>query len=443
MVREEDLVLQNPWWRSPDAINQDAKIVEVFKRAARTPFSFEETNTLMVGPRQVGKTTFLKMAIKALLERGTDPRRLMYFACDMLRGKAEIVEVLRLFDQLYGGRKYVFLDEVTFVHRWEDAVKFVLDSPLKEGKILYVTGSSTIGLKRERFPGRELRIREFLPLDFKAFARMFGSQELRKGIEEAGGEVNLLDAKATFKAASSLFRFIDELNALLYSYLKCGGYPRPMFELMEDGRVSEETYEAYYNAIMFDVVKLEGRDTIALSVILSLIRKYGTRFSLNAVTKYVELGSHRTVGEYLELFEDIMISRNYYQAMPGKEIPLIRKERKVFFTDPFVFMMFSKRFNLAVEEKVPAVVEGVVGEALRRRYRAVHFIGGSRELDFYTGDLGIEVKWQQRVRAGDFPRIPAKCRYLLSKVDIAEVERVAVIPASIFLLMLRRLGGRT
>ncbi|MEM2282202.1 MAG: AAA family ATPase [Candidatus Hadarchaeales archaeon] len=87
-----------------------------------------------------------------------NPRNVLFFACDMLRSPEQILQVIKTFDLLAGtGRKYVFLDEVTWVEGRERAIKFILDSPLSRDKVLKVSGSSSLGLKKERFPGRPIK----------------------------------------------------------------------------------------------------------------------------------------------------------------------------------------------------------------------------------------------------------------------------------------------
>jgi predicted AAA+ superfamily ATPase len=66
----------------------------------------------------VGKTTYLKLLVKELLEKGVPPRNILYFTCDLLRQDKDIVELIRRFDSLAGlGQKFIFLDEVP---RWMD-----------------------------------------------------------------------------------------------------------------------------------------------------------------------------------------------------------------------------------------------------------------------------------------------------------------------------------
>lgn len=85
--RMEDLmVLQNPWWRSKDEIYKDDKVKAVLSKKSPLKYFFEKKNKVIIGPRQVGKTTYLKLCILDLLEKGVDPRNILYFSCDLLKG---------------------------------------------------------------------------------------------------------------------------------------------------------------------------------------------------------------------------------------------------------------------------------------------------------------------------------------------------------------------
>jgi len=434
---ESRLVIQNPWWAERANIYSDEKIKEALARKHKLFYDFEEGNFLIVGPRQVGKTTYLKLLIEGLLKKD-DPRSVLYFACDLLKDKDEIVRVIESFDSISPKPSYVFLDEVTFVDEWERAIKFLLDSPLSRGKHIYVTGSSSIGLKKERFPGRRINVKEFLPLSFGGFCGLFGSDELRRAMHEL--RVRELRAKEISELGKELLPFSTEIKRLFHSYLECGGYPRACFELVEEGQIREETYRACFDAVVFDMTKLGRSEKTCSSILLGVIRRYGSRFSLNSLAKEMEIGSHLTVRDYLELMEGLYVVRSYHQLDPSRGVVLFRKERKVYYTDPFLCRVFSRYLH----SEVPAssIVEGVVGEHLRRRYGEVYILTGKREVDFVVGGAGIEVKWQERVDAKDFPRVGLRDKILLCKEGVRYVEKgnLAIVPVPLFLLGISRPG---
>lgn len=388
-------------------------------------------NSLLVGPRQTGKTTYLKLMIHDLLTR-ENPRNILFFACDMLRSPEQILQVIKTFDLFAGtGRKYVFLDEVTWVEGWGRAIKFILDSPLSKDKVLKVSGSSSLGLKKERFPGRPIEVKEFLPLGFREFCNLFGSGELRSKLGSLGGGFL---PRELWEGARNLTPFLTEIGWLFQKYLECGGYPKALFELMEEGEIKGETYRSVYEAVMFDVTKLARSEKIALSVMLGIVRRYGSKFSLNALAKEMEIGSHVTVRDYLEILEGLYAIRSYHQLDPKRAVPLFRKERKVYFLDPFLYRAFCRQ--LGATPDIASLVEGVVGEHLRRKFN-VYFFSGRKEIDFLIGETGIEVKWQP-VRPSDFPRLAVKNKILVGKEGFEYVEKanLVVLPVPVFLLLL-------
>ncbi|NCN39421.1 MAG: AAA family ATPase, partial [Candidatus Aenigmarchaeota archaeon] len=140
------LILEkNSWRRNRDEIKNDENIKEVFSRKHKILYSFvDKENLIIIGPRRVGKTTYFKLLIYDLLiNKNINPEDVLYISCEILKDKTDIIEVLRFIKS-----KYVFLDEITFVDGWEQAIKFALDQELLKGRILYITGSSTAFLRK-------------------------------------------------------------------------------------------------------------------------------------------------------------------------------------------------------------------------------------------------------------------------------------------------------
>ncbi|MFN4132750.1 MAG: ATP-binding protein [Candidatus Hadarchaeales archaeon] len=429
-----DIVRLNPWWEGKEKIAEDEKVREALSKEKKLIFPFKEENTLIVGPRQVGKTTFLKLSIWQLLQAGVDPKNLLFFSCDLFKNHKEVVDLVSDFERMREGKRYILLDEISFVDDWERAVKFLLDNFAKDN-VFYFSGSSSIELKKERFPGRPIKIKEFMPLDFKDFCRLFGSDELKKTIgEETTPGLEGLHQKSM----QLIFRF-NEISDLFYRYLKSGGFPRAFYEVLELGDVKKETFEVYWNWLIRDVTKVDRSERIASSVLAALVRRYTTSFSLTAIAKETEIGSHVTVRDYLEILEGLFAVRSYFNYSLSKQIPVFRKNRKVYFTDGFIYrccknMLFGEDLR---EDELPQVVEGIVAEHLWKRWGKVFYLKNRKELDFITGEFGIEVKWQKHVDERDFPRVDVKNKILLSK-DKLEFHRgkgLLILPLPIFLLL--------
>ena len=90
-MNAEELIEQNPWWREPDASDTDP-IIEAYEASkvrwepilsASMDLGKDRIYTLR-GPRQVGKTTLLKLKVRELLRAGASPLTVLYVSCDMV-----------------------------------------------------------------------------------------------------------------------------------------------------------------------------------------------------------------------------------------------------------------------------------------------------------------------------------------------------------------------
>ncbi len=427
---------QNPWWEDRERIKEDEKVKEALSKRQKIEFAFKNENTLIIGPRQVGKTTFLKLFIKNLIDNGVDSKRILYFSCETIKDFNDLVEIVRFSDSLMQGKKYIFFDEITFVNEWQRAVKFVLDSPLINDKFIFVTGSSSIALKKETFPGRPIKIRSFLPLSFKEFCNIFGSGNLKKEltVQISGLSVNELNEKA-----KKLLFYFRESEKLFRLYVMCGGFPRSAYELIEKGKIREETKEIYWKWLIGDIAKIERSERITSSVLLGVLKNYGTRFSLNSIAKEMEIGSHVTIRSYLEVLENLFILRNVFPIDLKKGVESFKRMRKVYFIDPFLFHSFKMQLTETEikEEEMPKLVEGIVAEHLIRKFGKILYYYQKKEIDFYLEGSGIEVKWQNKVEKRDFPAVHLQNKILVGKDQFEFYENeMIILPTCVFLLLI-------
>jgi predicted AAA+ superfamily ATPase len=234
--------------------------------------------------------------------------------------------------------------------------------------------------------------------------------------------------------------FKEELDKLFYRYLECGGFPRAFYELMEEGKIKEETYEIYWESLIHEIARIGRSEKIASGILIGIIKNYQTKFSLSSIAKEVEIGSHVTVREYLEILEKLLALRNVYTFDINKNRVVYRKMRKAYFLDPFIFhASYKKLFGEKVEDNTK-LVEGIVFEALARRINnemEIGFYHDKKEIDICFKDFGVEVKFQESVKESDFPKVPIKNKILISKnqFDFIEKRNLLIIPASIFLAM--------
>ncbi len=462
IIKPQDLVRLNPWWSNPDEIESDTKIVEALSKKPTKGYAYTSiANTILLGPRQVGKTTYLKLMIRHLIRHQVDPRRILYFSCELLENKRDIIDLLSLYDSMFSdvaGCKYVLLDEVTFAREWEAAIKYFLDTGMSENKVIYATGSSSIWLFKgfERMPGRNIRVRVFMPLTFREYVELFGSQYLKSELNEieSFNLSKLVNLKSLYDRALKLSPFINEVNALFRNYLKTGGFLKPSYELKCHSNISEETYLDYVKWIEGDLALLGRKITLLRKLMLPLIERVSTKFSYAKLAREADLRSHVTVRDYIEVLEGLLLLRVFYQTSPISKMPDYRKEKKVYFTDPFLYSVF-KGYSYGVyrdysHENESAIVEGIIGEHLARQFRDHHarvmFYVEKGETDFTILKenmklLGVEVKWSRNVSKMDFAnrhRFREKILVSMQDLEYYEEDKMLIIPAPLFLILLSK-----
>ena len=141
------------------------------------------------GGRQIGKTTLLKQWMADLLATGLDPARLRFFTGELIDDHHSLVRLVSSLQRAMPteGRRYILLDEVTYIAGWDKGIKYLADAGLLEGVVLIATGSdmAVIQEARMRFPGRrgQAAVVDFHlhPLSFAAavgLKRSLSNQEL-------------------------------------------------------------------------------------------------------------------------------------------------------------------------------------------------------------------------------------------------------------------------
>ena len=171
----EWLHIYNPWWRGREAIHSDELIqkweesnVRVYPKLYEKILEFinqKRWGSIFIfrGPRQVGKTTLLKLIIRELLERGYSPDAILYLPLDAPKivDVRDFYEAMKYFlsrARLHSQeRTIIFLDEVSALGDWSRIIKGMIDSGELKNSILVVTGSHAIEVLRgeEKLSGRK------------------------------------------------------------------------------------------------------------------------------------------------------------------------------------------------------------------------------------------------------------------------------------------------
>ncbi len=427
-----DLLRFNPWWEHKKAIENDPNIVEFNSEKIKhlPSLTVEQGIYVMRGPRQVGKTTFVKLKIRELLEK-TSPENIFYYSFDVSRATEQIRDTVLEYLEMHPNneKRWLFLDEVTGIADWANAIKLLRDrGDLKKEDVVLVTGSSSIDLKKgsERLPGRGIEGNEFyyLPLSFREYLILKGME-----IETA----NLLDSKKLFKTAKENIAKILTLNKEFRSYLNHGGF----LYSINHGK-TELTLERYARWLEGDFVKWGKNPLIIKEILQAIIKKKCSQFSYHSIVKETSVSTHNTIIDYLEMAgEELFLKTVNKITLPFKVDR--KKEKKAFFMDPLLTSVAEHWAGEKLHE--PCLVEHVVMSNLARISSVYFYNDGRKEIDcvmrIKNKTLGIEVKWSDNIKTDDTYAVKkTDVPYILSKETLKIENQVPVIPVSLFLAML-------
>ena len=207
--------------------------------------------TVIIGPRQSGKTTLMRMLKNEVEAKGG---KTVFLNLDLESDKVyfdsqqELINKLRL--ELGRSRGYVFIDEI---QRKENAglfLKGIYDMQLPYKFI--VSGSGSLELKsniKESLTGRK-RLFELLPVTFEEF----------------------VNYRTDYRYESNLLEFAEverpQLEFLLKEYLVFGGYPRVVTEELEEEKryLLEEIFRSYVERDLVYLLRINRPDVFTQMV---------------------------------------------------------------------------------------------------------------------------------------------------------------------------------
>jgi|GEM_PF-1088000 len=315
----EDIVRQNPWWKNAAGWQmQDrhlkalGKCKYVYEREGYIPA--KKGVSVVYGPRQVGKTTWMKRRISGLLEK-LKPAEVFYLDAEGIADRFELQKALETIGALYSP-KHIFIDEINSVHEWERAIKALADAGFFDGRCAIVGGSSSLNImkKAERLPGRLAAGKNkyrFHPLSFAEVARLYGLE---------------------FPSAREALGGLGELNVALHKYFLHGGYIRAMNALEGFGKLDEELFAVYCAWIDGELARVKKSPEIASGIMDGAANALTNETSWGALSRSA---THPTIAEYAETLKDMFVlgyvekSRRANEGMP--------KNKKVYFADPFLY----------------------------------------------------------------------------------------------------------
>jgi len=465
-LADAEILRQNRWWSEPGWREADPHLRELQGQPQRLPAPVAGEIPLgepgihtLRGPRQIGKST----ALKLLVERATEewaPRRIAYLALDLLEGRplGELAATVNRTKELAGTPEpmILLLDEVTVVDGWQTAIKALWDDGTLREDVVVCAGSSAVDLHRgaaERLPGRRGAGGDhaLFPHSFATFARALDdsvplSPEL--SVEELVSE----QGRDTLRDVQV---HGPRLATALERYLSFGGLPHAIAEAFTGERHPSERTLAVANDTLLREAQRRGASRAAVHALLErLIRSLGSSLSWTSLAQDMAV-SQPTARDYVEFLAASYQLLPVYSWRADSGTPALGRDKKLYFADPLLHSAaHTQAPGLAVD--LPALVENAVAVALQRRYEPVQlrmegFDRPSRlhvwrtrrsgEVDFVCGPhdslAAVEVKYQanpdRRAAAGISRAFPGRPAALATIDSLEQRDDADLIPAHLFL----------
>ncbi len=369
----------------------------------------EKEITVILGPRQVGKTVLLKQLMEWLIkEQRINHDDVFYFNLDIIQDWEAVKDQTQFISFLKSRSQkqkiYVFVDEAQKVENPGVFYKGVYDSNLNVKLIL--TGSASLyffSKIKESLAGRK-RIFFLNPFSFQECVSI-KNKLLLNALE---GKENLPD----FDKA--------ELNEILSEYLVWGGYPMVVLTSNPDQKnsVLADIYSSYIERDIIGFLKIDDKSKFTKTVKL-LASQIGQLVNLGEISTITEI-DRRTISRYLSVLEETFV---LYQLAPYFNNPRqeIIKNQKVYFLDNGLRNYLLENFQ-SFNERIDkgALLENFIFQELfacsKDNFFNLHFWRTKQgaEVDFII-EHGLKVTPVEVKTALKAPKIPLGFQSFIKK----------------------------
>lgn len=364
-----------------------------------------EKVSVVLGPRQTGKTTALKFIHETLINRGKGSGLFLdldiYSNFEKVSTYENAIAVFKLagYNPDGTGKFYVFLDEFQRYKDLSIIIKNIYDHH-KNIKI-YATGSSSLAIKQkiqESLAGRKI-ITHLYPLDFEEFLHFKGREDL------------VLQAKNTpLLKGENLFAVTRELYAGIEEFIIFGGYPEAVLSDKKQAKIEilRSIFDLYVKKELVEYLKLDKILEVK-KLIQYLAVNNAQKVKYQSIAQIAGL-AQKTVKNYIELLKETFLVTEVKPFFTNKNKELV-KIPKVYFFDTGVANFFINNFNgFEVRKDAPFLFENyVLSELIKGGIEpdTIKFWQDKNqtEVDFVIegnkGLTAIEVKFKQSLTGGD------------------------------------------
>jgi len=359
--------------------------------------------TILIGPRQVGKTMLMKQLNLDLQEK----YKCMYLDLDIYSQYEKVSSYENLINTLTlngykkdSNRKFIlFLDEFQKYRNVSNIIKNVVDH--HPNIKIFASGSSSLEINdniQESLAGRK-RVVHIYPLSFEEFLHFKQKDDLIEQLH-----------KVADIASDSLPSLMPELFQQLEEFLIFGGYPEVTLSPQNEKKeVLESIFDLYVKKDLVDFLNI-NKIKNAKTLINHLALNHGQEINYNRLGQIASLDS-KTSKNYLEILREtflITILSPWY-TNKNKELT---KTPKIYFIDNGVRNYFINNFNeTKLRNDTPFLFESfVISELLKKgfSFRNIKFWRSKNRqevdliLDKGTIVKPVEIKYKNNIKKSDF-----------------------------------------
>jgi predicted AAA+ superfamily ATPase len=350
--------------------------------------------TILIGARQIGKSTLLKQLYEELNERNNTSYFLNLDRKNILDELNQNPEnIFKLCPPIPNNRIIVFIDEIQYLNDATNFLKLLYDEHADKIKIV-ATGSSAFYIDKQfndSLSGRK-KIFQMGTLDFEEFLQFKSRTDLVK-------EINQLKTKKKEKSIVE-----NELWAYLDEYVNYGGYPAVVLENNIEEKL-EKLRDIRDSYIKRDILESGVNDESKFYRMLMLLASQsGSLLNINEISNTLRI-SNVTVENYLYILQKcfhITLVKPFYNNL-RKELT---KMPKVYINDIGLRNILVNYFN-PIEQRADKgeILESLVFRILNEKYESNQVkywrTADGNEVDFivetsYLKGFAVEVKFNER-----------------------------------------------
>jgi len=359
--------------------------------------------TILIGPRQVGKTTLMKQLNLDLQTK----YKCLYIDLDIYSQYERINSYENLINTLTlngyknnNEQKFIlFLDEFQKYSDVSNIIKNVVDH--HPNIKVFASGSSSLAINnniQESLAGRK-RVVHIYPLSFEEFLNFKEKNDLIDQLHKVA-DIN----------SDSLPTLMPELYKELREFLIFGGYPEVALSAQNEKKaVLESIFDLYVKKDLVDFLDIDKIKN-AKTLINHLALNHGQEINYNKLGQVASLDS-KTSKNYVEILKETFLITLLSPWYTNKNKELT-KTPKVYFIDNGVRNYFINNFNKTeIRNDSSFLFESfVISELLKKGIPAKNIkfwrSRNKQEVDLILDDGGtvkpIEIKYKNNIKNSDF-----------------------------------------